>query len=203
MINKMEMINSLRRKQNQINRSKLAILTERFNSKPLSIKPQARQYQFKNCGCIGRGSFGIVWLVKYRNTNDKHKYSQLALKISFSSNKLHCMSETKILQRLQLIQYHSNIAKFYGYDFDERSNFRQIFEYYPYGTLQQFLNYQTKPLNSLQMLGILLQINDGLIHIHQNGIVHLDLKPNNLLIDVDKNNSLKILIADFGISTDL
>ncbi|MFN0053524.1 MAG: protein kinase domain-containing protein, partial [Planctomycetales bacterium] len=43
---------------------------------------------------------------------------------------------------------------------------------------------------------ILLQICDALIHVHQNGIIHRDVKPSNVMIDESFNAKL----ADFGIA---
>jgi serine/threonine protein kinase len=44
---------------------------------------------------------------------------------------------------------------------------------------------------------IMYMLVTGLNHVHKNGIVHRDMKPENILIDV-KNNTLKII--DFGLS---
>ncbi len=64
----------------------------------------------------------------------------------------------------------------FGYNFDKHLVFRQIFEYDPHGTLKQFIKNQSKALNSVQIMAILLQVNNGLIHIHQNEIVQPDFE---------------------------
>ena len=45
-----------------------------------------------------------------------------------------------------------------------------------------------------------MQIVRGLNHIHQEGIAHRDIKPDNILISTE-DNSLKVKIIDFGFST--
>jgi cyclin-dependent kinase len=51
------------------------------------------------------------------------------------------------------------------------------------------------PLSSIK--NIFLQVVLGLDHLHENGIMHRDLKSGNILIDED---TLRIKIADLGLS---
>ena len=48
----------------------------------------------------------------------------------------------------------------------------------------------------ISVVNAMLQILDALHYVHSNGLLHLDIKPANIM--VDKNNIIKIL--DFGIS---
>ena len=133
----------------------------------------------------------------------------LALKI----NKLHSnayLTEKRILSRLQSSKYHVNICKFLCFGFDrESARLHQIFEYYANGTLESFIVHQRKQgsdgLNYRQMMQIIIQICNGLIHIHKNEIVHLDIKPANIFIHFNpkKPKVYLLKIGDFGISADL
>lgn len=70
------------------------------------------------------------------------------------------------------------------------------------GILMPKLNYSlddlliNKQINELTKINYLKQIIHGLSYLHQNRIVHLDLKLDNIMID--NNNSIKII--DFGMS---
>jgi eukaryotic-like serine/threonine-protein kinase len=50
-------------------------------------------------------------------------------------------------------------------------------------------------------LPIFIQICDGLSHVHQNGIVHSDIKPSNIMVALDnETNELRVKLLDFGIA---
>lgn len=55
----------------------------------------------------------------------------------------------------------------------------------------------TISLNIKQIKYIFFQIIEGVDYLHENGILHRDIKPGNILIN---QNSLEIKIADFGLS---
>ena len=58
-----------------------------------------------------------------------------------------------------------------------------------------------KRVLSLPDLQVLHQMASGLAHLHAEGIVHGDIKPENILISL--NDPVQMKLADFGISKDV
>lgn len=47
---------------------------------------------------------------------------------------------------------------------------------------------------------IFIQVASGLAHAHSSGVVHRDVKPNNIIIDHDHNGAENVKLVDFGIA---
>ncbi len=89
---------------------------------------------------------------------------------------------------------HPNIVKVYGQGaVDGRPYIAN--EYIQGQTLRDKLNFQIS-LSLYDACEVMLQLTDGMTYIHKHGLVHRDLKPDNLFYMND--GTLKI--ADFGIS---
>jgi serine/threonine protein kinase len=67
------------------------------------------------------------------------------------------------------------------------------------GDLKQFAK---KNPNSPMLFTLLQQVLSGLEYLHQKGIIHRDMKPQNILL-VEENGMLTAKISDFGISKSL
>ncbi len=74
-----------------------------------------------------------------------------------------------------------------------------INEYISGPSLEQILAQNTLPMNLKQALGIIAATAQALNSIHKQGIIHLDLKPANILMP--RTGGLKI--SDFGLATDI
>lgn len=80
--------------------------------------------------------------------------------------------------------------------FEENGTAYYIMDYVDGENLNERLKRTNKPLNEEEVLNLLPQILDALNTAHSNGILHLDLKPANIM--VDKTGIVKLI--DFGAS---
>lgn len=70
-----------------------------------------------------------------------------------------------------------------------------VLEYLPGGDM--FALTRTRPLTIQRALHYLEQVCSGLAHAHKCGVIHRDIKPQNLLLTADKET---VKIADFGVA---
>ncbi|MBF0563941.1 MAG: protein kinase [Nitrospirae bacterium] len=90
-----------------------------------------------------------------------------------------------------------HIVKIYdcGYD-DNTARWYEIQEHARYGSLKAYL--KGKPDDS-SMERIITEISEALRALHNNNVLHLDLKPSNILVRSD--SPLNLIFTDFGISS--
>lgn len=140
---------------------------------------------------LGEGSFGIVYEVS------DNKGTHYALKKFIRGNEdgfdTDSLTELDILSRIN----HPNVTQVYSLFLNkcdpclvmEKADM-DLFEF-----SEKFHN----TLTSEQMRYMLFQMACGLNYLHSNGIVHRDIKTENILIKNDKQFT-KLMIADFGMS---
>jgi serine/threonine-protein kinase len=136
---------------------------------------------------------GMATIYKAFDTKENH---QVALKIPHMQYE----SDVSFFSRFQReadigrILNHPNILKFYEPD-AKQSRPYIVMEFLEGKTLAQVLN-EVKPFPIDDALHVAARIADALSHMHEKGVVHRDLKPQNIMIL--KDGALRIM--DFGIA---
>lgn len=92
---------------------------------------------------------------------------------------------------------HPNIVSIYDVGEDEDMHYI-VMEYIKGKTLKQYIQ-EFSPLASARSVHIMKQLTSAMAHAHDNGIIHRDIKPQNILMDEAGN----VKITDFGIATTL
>ena len=138
---------------------------------------------------VGQGAMGIVYKVY-----DKKREMHVALKIlhtNFISEKQHrkFAQEVKAIAKLN----HENIVKLF--DVGTKPMYYFTMEYVAGKTLAQMV-VNNEDVDFLKLGKIMHKIAIALYHAHVKGIIHGDIKPQNIVID--ENDEPKIM--DFGLA---
>lgn len=156
---------------------------------------------------IGKGAFGLV----YRGVSKEGKCFALkkvskALLLS-ETKKTYFNNEVYVLKQI----HHENIVKYISIK-ETISNYYLVLEYCNGGTLLNALNDYMTLYNSAFpeeiVRFIIKQILHGLSYLHNNNIIHRDLKTENILLSYDNEDNIdlfnsnitkaKVKIIDFG-----
>ncbi|XP_028785977.1 LEAF RUST 10 DISEASE-RESISTANCE LOCUS RECEPTOR-LIKE PROTEIN KINASE-like 1.2 [Neltuma alba] len=141
---------------------------------------------------LGDGGFGSVFYGKLQDGRE------VAVKHLFNHNYKRVeqfMTEVEILTRLR----HKNLVCLYGCTSRQSRELLLVYEYIPNGTLASHLrgSFANPALLTWPVrIKIAIETASALAYLHASGIIHRDVKTNNILLD--KNFCVKV--ADFGLS---
>ena len=144
---------------------------------------------------LGNGTFGVVYEAK--NILFNNIVAMKVIKKDESMDNLVIKNEIDILKKLS----HPNIVRIYEF-YESKNNFYLINEYCGGGELYNYINKST--LNEQQLAILFYQVFSGLCYLHENKILHRDMKPENILISKiekdleDGEEYFWIQIIDFG-----
>ena len=151
---------------------------------------------------IGKGCFGTV--VKGENIATHEKVAIKVMKKTFENiESLTCARNEEDVLRFLMMNPHKNVIHIKNI-MESLKAIYIIQEYVPKGNLETFTY---SHLNSFHpndklacVIDILKQIAEGMNHYMSYGIIHRDMKPQNILIDIH-NGHVEVKIIDFGFST--
>jgi serine/threonine protein kinase len=156
--------------------------------------------------CLGRGSYAEIYVA---NDNAAAEGSPRTIVIKALNLYLQDAPDTE-LERTLVANFqneavaldrvrHPNVINRLGHgtaiDLAATTFHYIVLEYLPGGDL--FALTKTRPLPMQKALSYLEQVCSGLAHAHKCGVIHRDIKPQNLLLTADKE---VVKIADFGVA---
>jgi serine/threonine-protein kinase len=162
--------------------------------------------KYKIIDVLGQGGFGITYLASDLDTENKYAikeffprgYSRLEKDLvipskmtnsAFESRLISFLNEAKILLSIE----QENVVKVYSY-FRENKTGYYVMEYVDGIQLEKYVK-KYGPLDTKKALAIFIEICKGIEAIHDQGYLHGDIKPENIIINEEDE---KIKIIDFG-----
>jgi eukaryotic-like serine/threonine-protein kinase len=146
---------------------------------------------------LAQGGFGVVILAEALDHGLK-QFGDLLIVKKLKKPQLSDRDSQLFYQEISLMEYFKNekyVAKLLGYSTDP---FCLIMKYYEMGSLSQFIKTATYR-SKLHVISFCKDIASGLQAMHLKGVVHNDLKPDNILLDMHNGQTFCVL-SDLGIS---
>jgi serine/threonine protein kinase len=138
--------------------------------------------KYKLGDMLGSGGYGTLFRAINIRTNE-----EVAVKVEPIENKTKLLkNETKIYQYLQCF-CQKGIPKVLWYGSDKEN----------YYMVMELLGSSLKDINNLNIQSIGIQILNRLEFIHSKQLIHRDVKPENFLFGISKNEDI-LYIIDFG-----
>ena len=140
----------------------------------------------RNCGLLGSGAHGEVYLM---TDQDNVRYAVKRISLSPASRRVYLFRE---LEALDLLTGSSNIVPFFGYSVHNSSVYL-TFAFYK----RSLLDLMKLNEDRAWAKPVIYQLISGVVQCHAKRILHLDLKPANIMVN---EKSMETRIIDFGLS---
>ena len=151
---------------------------------------ELKRSKYRLLGLIGQGQFGRVYCASHRKTGRLVALKELD-KHRFPTHKF--LRELRFLLSLQ----HVNIVTCHALEHTPIGRYL-VMDYCEAGTLRGLIEEDIR-LHPVQGLKLIVDLLLGLDHAHSRGIVHCDIKPENILLVVQAHG-WTARVSDFGIA---
>lgn len=169
---------------------RLEFITQKLEMKAaMSASELVLEDRYEDIQLIGQGSVGVVY--KAVDKILKRKVALKVIKDAYKNNKEAIERFVREAQSVSLFKHPGFITI---YDINIGKQFYIVMDYIEGEDLRHLMNNGALPLKDAVQIAI--NVSDALSCAHQNGVVHCDIKPSNILVMKDQ----RIKIADFGLA---
>jgi serine/threonine protein kinase len=140
---------------------------------------------------VGEGTYGVVYKAKDKKTQELLALKRIRLEDQAEGIPSTAIREISLLKQLQ----HQNIVKLYDVVHTEKK-LTLVFEFVDQDLKKHLDLAGENGLDPAQIKSFLYQLLCGIAYCHQHRVLHRDLKPQNLLINMEG----ELKLADFGLA---
>ena len=162
-----------------------------------SDKRETKEFisRFKILSKLGEGGMGKVY--KAHDPALNKEFALKVLNVSDFSEKHHIrfQQEAKTLKDLK----HDAIPEIYNFAISRDGDPYLVMEYIDGKSLSKLLQEKVE-FEESQIKDIIVQVCEALGYAHENGIIHRDIKPDNIILTGDDLNKPEVKLIDFGIA---
>ncbi|KAM9994924.1 hypothetical protein ACTFIY_001095 [Dictyostelium cf. discoideum] len=169
-------------------------VSERFNDgeKLLEpVEPALLKKMYKDSDQVGKGGFGTVYFAK--STKEKRLVAIKKMPHVTKRQQQQNFREAAILAKCD----HPNIVKLHTCHIDKDSNLWIVMEFMEGGTFEEAA--KAWKFNENNLAYVAKELLKGLQYLHENHMVHRDLKSANIMMSVEG----KVKLIDFGLCEDV
>lgn len=140
---------------------------------------------------IGQGTYGVVYKAKDKKTGELLALKKIRLEAEDEGIPSTAIREISLLKQLQ----HENIVRLYDVVHTERK-LTLVFEFLDQDLKKYLDACGDKGIEPFTIKSFLFQLLRGVDYCHEHRVLHRDLKPQNLLINMEGD----LKLADFGLA---
>ena len=162
---------------------------EREDARELSLRgvyPPARVPGYEQEQFVGHGAYGEVWTAVNRNSGRR-----VAIKFFTRRGGLDWSALAREVEKLRYLFSDRYVVQLFEVGWESDPPY-YVMEYMENGSLEDLL--RTHHMTVHEAVAVFREVAVALVHAHDKGILHCDLKPANILLDQDR----KPRLADFG-----
>ncbi|XP_040159958.1 twitchin isoform X6 [Anopheles arabiensis] len=166
----------------------------KYHPKPVEISNKCVYDQYEILEEIGTGAFGVVHRCRERKTGNV--FAAKFIPVSTNAERELIRREIDIMNQL----HHRKLI--YLHDaFEDEDEMVLIYEFLSGGELFERITTEGYRMCEQEIIEYMKQICEAVKYMHERNIIHLDIKPENVMCQTRNTNQVKLI--DFGLATKL
>jgi eukaryotic-like serine/threonine-protein kinase len=148
---------------------------------------------------LGLGGMGEIFKVRHIHLNEERVIKIMRANIASDDQALQrFLAEARLATTVK----HRNLAMLYDFSTLDDGSYYMVWEYIEGTNIQRWIH-DNGPMPPRLAMEIAIQALYGLEVLHQQGIIHRDISPENIMLSQDFQGKLLVKVIDFGIAKQL